>query len=935
MEGEPSSDASRANTPANRGETPVRTKATQSASYMEGNLAAARRAVMKELGTTIPQVSTEFFQTNLLPPLPVGVNINQLVNNLRARKYIKGKRWAAFRKDPKNARGKENVCFKSLETVAAAIEKVAAKMAGEEPLLKFVQNPDGAPRSKTRTSKSRPDGFFIRNSGPKGRVRWMDIALSAEYKKVENVTTKDDLWQDVRKVIWSMHHCMREDARRRFTYGLTIENRTMRMWFGSRTELLVSKPIDFMSEHHKVAHFFVAMMYAAEHEAGWDPTMQYVRKKDGSDDELEPDIEGKPRLDIDVRDQNGTVVRYRTIRWLSDDGANGLRGRGTRVWEVCILSDDGEEGVDRFALKDQYIDAGRQREGMIIEELRNTETDNATRDIIDRSLLTVEHHGDVYVEGMLDHTRNLMTRRGEPNSHFSFKLQQVPEDGVEDTTTAKLSKQTLAGVCHYQTPEELRTPPAQKNYTYHAKVHYRIVFKEVCKPLREYTSLKDIFYILINAAGALIALHDVGWVHRDMSIGNLLGFVLNGVLHCKLSDLEYAKRMDDRSGHEIRTGTRSFMSVEVYNLKYRFTSSEAEAKGANPPPNVIDSNQAALDWFESFHRGSPVNVDVPISKDGPRVPFRYNPLNDIESLWWVAIYFVFNRSVVKVGGEPPSMDASQRGHYFTQEAYTRDLIATPHARFAALTDKDDLREEIIYLHAAIRDIARHLNEIRKQLVSCYKEAEKKPGVITPTIGQDLLRGVFLPFFGSIVAKNLRGKDIQVDILRNDPRQYVENPLEIPTQADRKDGVTDDNGPADDDGTEHNSDEGDQGSSLATLTREVSVGDVAEEATAKDCAQGVIVEDSDAGRSVDKATGPSAPQISTEPIVEGRSTRPERKRAPPVRYTGTEYNLKKGTTSKTASSSSAPTTATQAATGQSYTKAATKSSTKAKTKAKTK
>ncbi|EED77333.1 predicted protein [Postia placenta Mad-698-R] len=549
-------------------------------------------------------------------------------------------------------------------------------MSRKKQLFEFAQNPANAPKSKTRMSRSRPDGFFIRNSGPKGRFRWMDIALSAEYKKVENAKTKDDLWQDVRKVIWSMHHCMREDARRRFTYGLTIENRTMRMWFCSRIELLVSKPLDFMSEHHKVVHFFVAMIYAAEHEAGWDPTMQYVRKKNGTDDELELDKEGKPRLDIDVRDQNGTVVRYRTIRWLSDDGANDLRSRGTRVWEVCIL-DKNKEGVDRFALKDQWIDADRQREGMIIEQLRNANADKQTKDAIHQSLLTVEHHGDVYVEGMLDHTRSLMARDGVPPMHSGSKLQQIPED------------------------------------------------------------------------------------------------------------------------------------------------------------------------------------------------------------------------------------------------------------------ETDLKKQMVYLHAAIRGIAIKLNEIREQLVSCYLKAEQDLGAIDHTVGHDLLYNVFITLFGKIISK-LQEKDIQIDILRNDPRQRIEDPFEIPS-ADGQNSVTDGNGPADDD-TEEDSDGGDQGSGLAALTREVSVGDMTEEATAKDGANDVVVEDPDAGRSVDKATESSVPQISTEPLVEGRSTRPQRKRAPPVRY-GTESNVQKGTTRKTASSSSTLATATQAAAGQSTsrttsnTKATPRSSTKAKTKTK--
>ncbi|EED78588.1 predicted protein [Postia placenta Mad-698-R] len=896
------------------GKTPVRTKATQSASYMEGNLAAARRAVMKELGTTIPQVSTEFFQTHLLPPLPAGVGIDQVVRELRKGDYIKGNRWAAFSKDPKNVRGKENVCFKSLERVAAAIEEVTFKVTGEEPLLKFVRNPDGAPEYNSRTSKSRPDGCFIRKSGPKGKFRWMDIALSAEYKKVENAKTKDDLWQDVRKVIWSMHHCMREDARRRFTYGLTIENRTMRMWFCSRTELFVSKPIDFITAHHEVVHFFVAMMYAAEHEAGWDPTMRYVRKKNGKNDELELDKEDKPRLDIDVRDQNGTVVRYRTIRWLSDDGANDLRSRGTRVWEVCIL-DKNKEGVDRFALKDQWIDADRQREGMIIEQLRNANADKQTKDAIQQSILTVEHHGDVYVEDILDHTHSLMARDDVPPMHSGSKLQQIPEDEVEETTTTKLSKRTQAGVGNYQTPDELGTASAQKIETYHAKVHYRIVFKEVCKPLCDYTSLKDVFDILISGLVGLAALHELGWIHRDISTSNLLGIMVDGVLRCKLSDLEYAKLMDDHLGHEIRTGTRPFMAVEVYDLDYWFTSSKrqtAQAECCKPPPKPAASR---LDRVDSMQRGNHEDIDELEDSDCiPTTPFRYNPLHDLESIWWVAIYFVFNKSVVKVGGKPPSMDTLQRGSYNAQKRYAELLITSPHDRLKALAHETALAKSITHLHAAMRKIAGGLIEIKKGLVNCYLEAGKQLDLIHHTVGQDLVDDVFITWFGYLL-NALQKEDIEIDILRKDSRQEFENPFEIAQDKSDQESVAED--PA----------------------RVTSTGITAAEATAKDGAQDVIVEDPDVGRSVDKATGPSVPQISTELLVEGRTTRSKRKRSVPVRY-GAEFNVKKGMTSKTASSS-APTIATQAATSQSTSRttsnaqATTKSRRKAKTKAKTK
>lgn len=42
-----------------------------------------------------------------------------------------------------------------------------------------------------------------------------------------------------------MNHLMREDARRRFVIGFTIENVEMRLWYCSRSDVFVSKPFNW------------------------------------------------------------------------------------------------------------------------------------------------------------------------------------------------------------------------------------------------------------------------------------------------------------------------------------------------------------------------------------------------------------------------------------------------------------------------------------------------------------------------------------------------------------------------------------------------------------------------------------------------------------------------------------------------------------------
>ena len=110
---------------------------------------------------------------------------------------------------------------------------------------------------------SRPDGYFMRTELQFGasKPHWMNIAVTGEYKKQTRVHDINDVclssrskcrcsfltaWQDNRKAIWNMHHTLREDPLRRFTYAFTVENTTIRFWYASRSDILVSQAFDIM-----------------------------------------------------------------------------------------------------------------------------------------------------------------------------------------------------------------------------------------------------------------------------------------------------------------------------------------------------------------------------------------------------------------------------------------------------------------------------------------------------------------------------------------------------------------------------------------------------------------------------------------------------------------------------------------------------------------
>ncbi|KIP02045.1 hypothetical protein PHLGIDRAFT_79694, partial [Phlebiopsis gigantea 11061_1 CR5-6] len=99
-----------------------------------------------------------------------------------------------------------------------------------------------------------------------------------------------------------------------------------------------------------------------------------------------------------------------------------------------------------------------------------------------------------------------------------------------------------------------------------AKIHYRLVYKEVGKTIDELRSMHDVFRCLGDIVKGLYHLHASGYVHRDISVGNIL--IVNG--KGKLGDVEYAKAENDDSSHDIRTGTAFFMSTEVHHHAYLY-----------------------------------------------------------------------------------------------------------------------------------------------------------------------------------------------------------------------------------------------------------------------------------------------------------------------------------------------------------------------------
>ncbi|KAJ3768087.1 hypothetical protein FB446DRAFT_651015, partial [Lentinula raphanica] len=127
---------------------------------------------------------------------------------------------------------------------------------------------------------------------------------------------------------------------------------------------------------------------------------------------------------------------------------------------------------------------------------------------------------------------------------------------------------------------------------------------------------------------ALWIMYQAGWVHRDVSGGNISWFTHGNM--GLLGDFKYIVRINEERRHDVRTGTPFFMAAETMKDAYlfmRLQRNQRKLRTRNTTPN-----------FDSIRKPKP-DLPIPVSKS--KLPFSYNPLHDLESVWWIIVYILF------------------------------------------------------------------------------------------------------------------------------------------------------------------------------------------------------------------------------------------------------------------------------------------------------
>ncbi|KAG6327945.1 hypothetical protein ID866_11144 [Astraeus odoratus] len=264
--------------------------------------------------------------------------------------------------------------------------------------------------------------------------------------------------------------------------------------------------------------------------------------------------------------------------------------------------------------------------------------------------LTVLHAEDVNIGENTDNTFLLFHGKALPPNCQIYRLP------AEEAPSKVVHTPSVGHPPSYSTGSE--RPPLDPLKITH-RIHTRIVFKEV----------------------SLQILHDAGWIHRDVSPGNLLR-IGNSV---KIADLEYAKRLDSAESHEIRTGTMDFMACEVESQRYLFHKAEKRGKPTNVPSALGPE-------------------DVP--------PFRANSLHDMESLWWVLVWILY--FYVDQDGQEPSLKQ--------QAAYGRIFPGTILSRGRRDALESGLDKDAF--SGTFLEVVAWADEMQTELFQAYRSSER-------------------------------------------------------------------------------------------------------------------------------------------------------------------------------------------------------------------
>ncbi|KAH9848208.1 hypothetical protein C2E23DRAFT_463649 [Lenzites betulinus] len=322
-------------------------------------------------------------------------------------------------------------------------------------------------------------------------------------------------------------------------------------------------------------------------------------------------------------DQDGPHRRYvyrvgdryfKTLRCLHEYDSLAIAGRATRAWEVIEVRDfdrlDPLPNAQPMVLRDVWIDECASTESEIQKQIF------ARCDALGANFPADD---DPRLSGVDGPTRQELRRRLEDGTYKDLFLSiEADERGAMSKSVAEgfiMEKDVFAAPVYVGKGVSKkgadRSRASDSKREYEPRQRNFVVYKEVCCALHDLKDLHDVIQALLDCLWAVQILFLIGWIHCDISSGNVLFYNGRGIL----GDLEYAKKFDlSVGGHsDPRTGTPSFMAVELQTRTSLY----------RPPVSFAQGDP------------SPLEPSPPVT--------RHNFQHDVESFFWILLWVSLTR----------------------------------------------------------------------------------------------------------------------------------------------------------------------------------------------------------------------------------------------------------------------------------------------------
>ncbi|KAG9218193.1 hypothetical protein CCMSSC00406_0005874 [Pleurotus cornucopiae] len=444
----------------------------------------------------------------------------------------------------------------------------------------------------TSNSNSKIDGCFT-SEGP--RVSRLTV-FSAACVLMFTLDPTKEVENNIEAVAASIQ-IMNDDARRMFTYGITIVEDRVTLWYHSRSHSMISEPFSFVENPRLLIKVFMSFLFATEEELGYDPMVTR-------------DAKGDYIYRIPSTEQGQQRDRFfRTTASIAEYRSNNITGRMTRVWKVvecnpsgAVLSPSGPSRV----LKDVWLEDSALTEAQIQSQIFE-DIQKFFRDKQDARYLAFEElqpsishleRNDSYKKYFIQIVTDYEGRRTKPRSPNSERKRRL----FSNVKPIALPTTSNRGGSGTPRPTESKITFDEGPREFAPRKQYRVIFGEVCEAVGDLGTVGEVADVLSQAIVALRLMYCAGWVHRDISSGNILAHPSGGAWQAKLSDLEYSRRF-------------------------------------------------SFDLERDVHRK--IDLDTFVKLKGPGaapMPLVYNFQHDLESIWWIFLWTVTCRV-----SHPPSI----------------------------------------------------------------------------------------------------------------------------------------------------------------------------------------------------------------------------------------------------------------------------------------